>query len=374
MRFAIITHVPHTLSNGRLSAYGPYVREMNVWAKHAGTVEVVAPLRSGMAGAIDIEYDHPDIIFTEIRSFNLLTVASKLRTILKLPAIAISIAQAMRRADHIHLRCPGNIGLVGCALQVFFPSKPKTAKYAGNWDPKSRQPLSYRIQKWILNNTLLTRNMQVLVYGQWKGSSANIRPFFTATYKESEKTPLAPREFSGPLKLLFVGTLSPGKRPLYAVQIAERLLSKGCDVTLDLYGEGRERQQLESYIRDKNLEPRVRLLGNQHEITVRQAYKSAHFVLLPSRSEGWPKVVAEAMFWGCLPGATPVSCVAYMLDEGERGVILHQDVETDSAALCDIFADPARFEAMSQRAARWSRQFTLDEFSKQVEKVIHGKA
>jgi hypothetical protein len=27
---------------------------------------------------------------------------------------------------------------LGCIVSDFFPNKPKTAKYAGNWDPKSK--------------------------------------------------------------------------------------------------------------------------------------------------------------------------------------------------------------------------------------------
>ena len=42
----------------------------------------------------------------------------------------------MQDADHIHLRCPGNIGLLGCFSSNFISKKIKTAKYAGNWDPK----------------------------------------------------------------------------------------------------------------------------------------------------------------------------------------------------------------------------------------------
>jgi len=72
----------------------------------------------------------------------------------------------MVQADYIHLRCPGNMGLEAL-VQMLFPNKPKTAKYAGNWNPKSKQPWSYRLQKWILSYTFLTQNMQVLVYGEW---------------------------------------------------------------------------------------------------------------------------------------------------------------------------------------------------------------
>jgi hypothetical protein len=67
-----------------------------------------------------------------------------------------------------------------------FISKKKTAKYLGNWDPKAKQPFTYKLQRWILSNTFLTRKMQVLVYGEWEGSNKIIKPFFTATYSESQ--------------------------------------------------------------------------------------------------------------------------------------------------------------------------------------------
>ena len=52
-------------------------------------------------------------------------------------------------------------------------------------------------------------------------------------------------------------------------------------------------------------------------------------MILPSQSEGWPKAIAEGMFWGCVPIATPVSCVPFMLDYGERGVLLQMNLEQD---------------------------------------------
>ena len=116
----------------------------------------------------------------------------------------------MRWADHIHLRCPGNVGLLGSLVQVFFPSKPKTAKYAGNWDPKAKQPLSYKIQKWLLSNTLLTKNMTVLVYGEWPNQTKNIKSFFTATYREADKKEIQIRKLEADIQFVFVGTLSVG--------------------------------------------------------------------------------------------------------------------------------------------------------------------
>ena len=322
MKFAIITQVPHIIEKNTYFSYAPYVKEMNIWIKFVDEVLVVAPLSSKSITAIDLPYQHPKISFTSIAQVNLLGFFAVFNSLIKIPNICLKIFKAMREADHIHLRCPGNIGLLGCFIQILFPKKVKTAKYAGNWDPSAPQPWSYKLQRWILSNTFLTKNMQVLVYGTWENSTKNIRPFFTATYLESDKTDCAPRPLNSVIKFLFVGTLSSGKRPLYVLQLIEKLNALRFNVSLDIYGDGPERTSVENFISASAIFDKVVLHGNQEESVIRNAYQNSHFVILPSKSEGWPKVLAEAMFWRCLPIATKISCVPFMLDSGNRGELI----------------------------------------------------
>src|SRR6218665_1011356 len=329
MKFAIITHVIHGKDSGNYFGYEPYVREMNLWIKNTSEVLIVAPLHEVSKNPIQAFYQHDKITFVPIDNFDIIGFKNLLRSVLVIPGIMWRMFKAMKKADHIHLRCPGNIGLLGCIVQILFPSKPKTAKYAGNWDSKAKQPFTYRLQKWILNNTFLTKNMQVLVYGEWENSSKNIKPFFTASYFEKDKTEVQIKQVIGKISFIFVGTLSNGKQPLYAVQMIEQLHKNGNNVELSLYGEGSERGMLEDYISEKRLQDIVFLKGNQDQSIIKKAYTDSHFVILPSLSEGWPKVVAEGMFWGCLPIASRVSCVPNMLDNEARGLLLELDLTKD---------------------------------------------
>jgi glycosyltransferase involved in cell wall biosynthesis len=370
MKFAIITHVSHIQLQNQYFAYGPYVNEMNIWAKYCDELIIVAPIQNTKITAIDCPYNSNNIQFVPINQISLLGLQAVLNTILKAPKISWQIFKGMWQADHIHLRCPGSIGLLGCLVQILFPSKPKTAKYAGNWDPKAKQPWSYRLQKWILSNTFLTRNMQVLTYGEWEGSTKNIKPFFTATYSEADKIPIKALDLKGKINFVFVGTLVQGKNPLYAIQLVESLNVKGYNVCLDLYGEGIERIVLENYIASKGLEKIITLKGNQNQETVKAAYQNSHFVILPSKSEGWPKAVAEGMFWGCVPIATPVSCVPFMLDYGERGVLLQIKLEQDIQQLETVLNDKVDFETKREKASHWSRKYTLDVFEDEIKKML----
>ena len=370
MKFTIITHTPHLKDHGQFFAYGPYVREMNIWIKNCDRVTVVAPMLPNQPGLIHSPYVCNDLEFKRVPAFDAIGIISKIKSLLKLPYIFYVIFKAMKQADHIHLRCPGNMGLLGCLVQILFPSKSKTAKYAGNWDSKSRQPISYKLQKWILSNTFLTKNMKVLVYGEWPGQSKNIKSFFTATYHESDKTTVTRRSFNEPVRFVFAGTLSLGKGPLYALQLIDKLQRKGIELHFDLYGEGVERQNLETYIFENKLSETVTLHGNQNAETVREALQKAHFLLLPSKSEGWPKVVAEAMFWGCVPIATAVSCVPNMLDYGNRGILLSMNIDSDVDSIDELIQnEPAYFEK-AQQAENWSRNYTLDAFETEIKKML----
>ena len=429
MKFIIITNAPTLHKENEFYSYAPYVNEMNIWSKFIGELGIVSP----------IEYDKELLVSSfntkinvyPISSISFLTIYDTLKSICYIPKICYQIYKAMQWADHIHLRCPGNIGLLGCFVQMLFPKKPKTVKYAGNWDPKSKQPLSYKLQKWILSNTFLTRNVKILVYGEWPNQSKNIVPFFTASYSEKEieqvdidkkveslrqaqtdkiehhsehseaifskeqittslltsttlgasprndinvtersRSDVSPKK--NVLKFIYVGGFTPGKQPLLSVQVVHELKKKGYEVQLDMYGDGVERTNVENYILDNTLENIVFLHGNTNREIVKKAYQEAHFLVFISKSEGWPKVVAEAMFWGCVPITSKVSCIPYMLDYGNRGAIVNPNVDEIVLVIEDYLQDTENYKNQAENAMEWSSEYTLEKFEEEIGKLLHS--
>ena len=373
MKFAIITHVQHIKGDNQYFGYAPYIREMNIWLKYVDEVIIVAPLVDRELNPIHEKYNHSHVNFRQVEEFDITSIANVFKTMARLPKIVTQVYKAMSQADHIHLRCPGNMGLIGAMVQILFPKKPKTAKYAGNWDPNAKQPFTYKLQRWILSNTFLTKNMQVLVYGDWENQTKNIKPFFTATYSESDKKVIEPRTLEGCIDFLFVGTLSKGKQPLLAIQLVEKLYQQGKKVRLNLYGDGILRPTLETYIEENNLQDIIFLRGNQSKETVLNTYQTSHFLILPSKSEGWPKVVAEAMFWGCVPIVSQVSCVPYMLGYGERGIQLKEQLETDVNQVMSALNNELLYQKMASEGQNWSRQFTTDKFEIEIKKLLQNR-
>jgi glycosyltransferase involved in cell wall biosynthesis len=391
MKLLLISDAPILIKNKEKVAYAPYVKEMNLWMKHACSTTYVCPTRyepSLLTKAFDNQY------FKQIRLRRLEfhTILAALISVLTIPYQAIILWNAMRKADHIHLRCPGNLALLASMAQILFPSKRKTVKYAGNFDPCASQPIAYRLQKRILSNTFLSKNIKVLVYGNWPNQTKNIQPFFTASYHRNQIEPVANRNWNGPFKAVFVGTIGANKRPLEVFELIKELRANGMAISLDYYGDGPLKKVIENKVNQAGLEDHVRLHGNVDNTSLIQAYKKAHFSFLLSKSEGWPKAVAEAMFWGCIPVASKVSCVPWMLgietsnfqlptsnadketyplglgtgfDNTQRGVLIN-DILQAGTVVEEYIKQPELLQHMSQAAAAWSQQYTLDDFEREI--------
>lgn len=370
MKLVVFSSAPIVKKDSKEFLYVPYEKEMQLWAKYANSIQFCCPIWKEDKRLLIAPISFEKELSIKLIEFDITSFRNILRAIPVVFIDFVRIFKAMKRANHIHLRCPGNIGLLASIIQILFPKVKKTAKYAGNWDPNSKQPFTYKLQRWILSNTFLTRNMQVLVYGDWENQTKNIKPFFTATYSKNEIIEIPIRKLSNKLKFIFVGTLSSGKNPIYAVQLLENLSKHGFQVDLELYGEGKERKAIEDYIHINNLSDIITLKGNQSQEIIKRAYQESHFLILPSKSEGWPKVVAEAMFWGCIPLASPVSCVPYMMGNGSRGVVLKEKLLEDSNQIVQVINNQENYQKMTFEGQLWSQQFTTETFEVEICKLL----
>ncbi|CAH8295198.1 glycosyltransferase involved in cell wall biosynthesis [Mariniflexile fucanivorans] len=370
MKFLVITNAPTLQQDQMYAAYAPYVKEMDIWFKYVDDVAIISPTKYNQPLLKQTFKKQPTVISIPLLVFT--SFKNTFSSVIRIPIILWTIFKACKKADHIHLRCPGNIGLLGCFVQILFPKKPKTAKYAGNWDPEAKQPVSYKLQKWILSNTFLTRNMQVLVYGDWNNQTKNIKPFFTASYSNSEKEMPQTRDYLNKLNFVFVGSLVEGKRPLLAIKIVEALQKQGNEVQLDLYGDGILKDESQKYISNNHLENFIKLHGNQEKKVVKEALKNAHFLMLLSKSEGWPKAVAEAMFFGAIPITTSVSCIPFMLNGGERGIIVDPELLTALKAINKAVDNTESLKRMSKLASNWSQNYTLEVFESEISKLLNN--
>jgi glycosyltransferase involved in cell wall biosynthesis len=81
-------------------------------------------------------------------------------------------------------------------------------------------------------------------------------------------------------------------------------------------------------------------------------------------------VVAERMFWGCVPITTKVSMVPEMVANGERGFLVQPEVNEIAAKTAFSRMNPEVYNNISERAMTWSRQFALEKFEWEISKLL----
>ena len=80
---------------------------------------------------------------------------------LRVPYLVYRLLRSVAGADAIHVRCPGNLGLLG-ALVAPLGGVPVVAKYAGNWIGYPGEPWSLRFQRAVLRSLVVARARDVL--------------------------------------------------------------------------------------------------------------------------------------------------------------------------------------------------------------------
>lgn len=102
-----------------------------------------------------------------------------------------------------------------------------------------------------------------------------------------------------------------------ALEALNTLHKKGLDFIYIVLGEGEERAPLETYVREKNLEKKVHLLG--HRAQAARYAPAFDIFLLPSRKEGFPYALLEAGVSGRAVVASAVGGIPEIILESVTG-------------------------------------------------------
>lgn len=170
-------------------------------------------------------------------------------------------------------------------------------------------------------------------------------PFLT-----SWDAPLTWPEEMGAYRLACIGRLYPfdkGQDLLLRVLAAPKWQARPLSVTL--YGEGAYRQGLEAMARHLGLAS-VRFAGFAADVDA--VWDSHHGLVLPSRGEGLPLVLVEAMLRGRVPIVTDVAGNAEVVTDNQTGFVAAAAAETAvDEALERAWARRAEWRTMGQAAA-----------------------
>ena len=131
--------------------------------------------------------------------------------------------------------------------------------------------------------------------------------------------------FSEKPSFVSVGRLHYRKGYHKLIEAHTKLIKEGHDHQILIVGEGEHRQNLEKLIKENKVERTFILLGNK--MNPYPYIKNADFFILPSESEAWPLVIAEALILQKPIIATDTGDVSMMIAPEKTGILIPYKVE-----------------------------------------------
>lgn len=373
-RLLIISHTPHYERNGSLVGWGATVREIDHLSSLFDSVVHIAPLYPGSAPETALPYQTAHVQLRAFKPAGGDKLIQKLQIALSYPGYARMIWKELRRADVVHVRAPANISMLALLI-LGAVRKPATrwVKYAGDWARGGGEPWSYRFQRWFLRKGL--HRGVVTVNGRFPNQPVHIHSFLNPCLTQTEiaegLVAMEGKRLLQPLKLLFVGRLESSKGAVVCLEILRHLRDGGLNAELEVIGDGPERPKIEQQAQEWNLASKFNLHGGLPRVALGQFYSRAHFILLPSKTEGWPKVLSEAMAYGAVPLASAVGTIPQYLEAFGTGQALGS---TDPKLFCEAIQryvrSPDVWQKHAWNAGRAARKFSYECYLGEVRRVL----
>ncbi len=318
----IISHTEHyVLADGRVVGLGSTVTEINQLLAIFDTITHVAMLHDIVAPLSALPYVSDKIKFVALPAVGGPTFNDKLAIVIQASKILMKVHKAINSSDYFQFRAPTGIGVFVIPYLILFNSKKGWFKYAGNWK-QDYAPLAYRFQKWLLEH----QSRPVTINGFWEDQPKQClsfeNPCLTREEIQAGQSIIATKTLQFPIELCFVGRLEAAKGVDLIIDALSSLDTKSLQkiAILHLVGEGSRRKVYEKLVEDRALP--IVFHGYLSRAEVQDIYKKSHAILLPSASEGFPKVIAEAMNYGCIPIVSNVSSIGHYISDSENGFLM----------------------------------------------------
>lgn len=365
MRIVIISHTEHYKSpDGVIKGWGATIRELNHVVEICDELIHLAPLHDDLPPDSSLSYTSNKIKFVALKPSG--GKGLKKLSIIKAALYNLKLIHGhTKNADHVQFRAPTGMGMYVLPYLKLFRSNSYWVKYAGNWiDPD--MPLGNRLQKiWL---KYIDYNVPVTINGRWEGDKRFLsfeNPSLTSEEHLigqeiiNDKIKNPPNKF----RLIFVGSLNRHKGVHLIIDALKKLKNKSHFSEILFVGDGAEREVFE--ISAKQIDFPIQFLGHCSKEKVAKLLAKSHVLLLPSKSEGFPKVVGEAMNFGCVPIVSNVSCLSDYIKTGENGLVL-DDLSSDAiwSALKTINQwSPSNYQMALKKNANLASRFTYQHYN-----------
>jgi glycosyltransferase involved in cell wall biosynthesis len=150
---------------------------------------------------------------------------------------------------------------------------------------------------------------------------------------------------------MYAGMLIYLKGIQYLIRAMQVVLQKHSQVKLVIAGRGAEEQNLKSLAQELGITEQVMFIGHLDQSMLAAYMKNCVALVLPSLTEGLPRVVIEAQLLGKPVIASRVGGVPEIITDGETGFLVEpQAWQALARAMVTILEDPVLAERMGSAA------------------------
>ncbi|MCB0334134.1 MAG: glycosyltransferase family 4 protein [Bdellovibrionales bacterium] len=190
--------------------------------------------------------------------------------------------------------------------------------------------------------------------------------YFSTTH---ETTTEVTRKRTGK-RLLYVGRIEPQKRLEDLIDAVAIVQESFPDIHLTIVGEGETKSALQQRAQDRGISHLVTWRGRVDDSEqLDTIYSESDILVLPSLSEGSPKVLPEGMSYGVIPiGVRSAGSVPDIIAHNENGYLVDPCSPQEIAiAISNLLNSPHEQERLSQNAYAYAEKHTL---SSEVHRVL----
>ena len=202
------------------------------------------------------------------------------------------------------------------------------------------------------------------MYDKYNKTGTQVHQTFVSLMSEKDLPPRIPHTQPGnPVKVLSVGRLDPEKGVIHLIRAIAMLSQRqSVNVVLDIVGDGRERESLETEVLRMGLSKRITFHGYiSFGPNLLSLYEESDLFVLPSLTEGCPQTLFEAMAYGLPIVATKVGGVPNLIKDEENGLLVRpENPQKMSRAIERLITDTALRDRLSKNAFFFARAHTLE--------------
>ncbi len=369
-KLVVISHTAHQyLPDGRLVGWGPTVSELNYLSQYWTELVHIACVEPYTNNPSLQPYQGDIISFAPIPSFGGSTWLQKLSVFYRAPQIIWQIIKSLKGATHVQIRVPMGIGIYILPLFVFIPRKfILWVKYANNWGHVSNS-IGYRLQRWFLEKNFL--NCKVTINGFWPNQPKHCISFENPCINQEqlETGKNIKKTFDKKLRFVFAGRMEDSKGIDLLLEALKELPQDRFEEWIFI-GEGPLKNSLEKLCLEFDIPSSF--LGFMSQTEVHKYLETADILVLPSKSEGFPKIVAEAWNYKVIPLVSPVGSLPHYIENGNNGFIM-KDVSRES--LLETFKEflsrkAIELKEISDNGHSIAYKFTFDYYYQHLGKEV----